>query len=167
MEREVIQIPITMRNFKILCENPREGEKRPVFRKFHDVVLKQCNTRLNKISVLFMRKFIADETRGLSNPLQEALVKKWGFGVAPLLPRMLVDVESILRTGTCADGSVDYVSTSDAVHLSFWGFNHVCHATIGNFDSRFGLDIEQGYSGFQSIGVVPSASAEFPHFIPK
>jgi hypothetical protein len=157
---KTLQISNTVKNFKILCKNPLAGrENTPVFRHFDDDVLKQCNTRANKIRVFFIRRCIADETRSMPYLSQEALVKERGFEVIPLLPRMLFDAVCILTSGTCTDARTprcSYARTPDIIVVG----NNIFQPVIGGFALGSGADVDITRHDDDRIGVVPGGPAE-------
>ena len=160
---ETLQIPNMVENLKILCERPLTGkEKMPVFDFFHPEVLKQCNTCPNKMSVLFMRTCIADDSRDMSYPDQKALVESRGFGVTDLGGRLLFDVFCILASGTCPDAQKprwSYARTSDTVRLG----NNVYQVAIGGFAPGSGARVHHDFNSvIDNVGVVPGVPAEVP-----
>ena len=160
---KTLQIPNTIVNLKALCSRPLAGkENMPVFDHFNDDVLKQCNTRANKISVFFMRTFIADETRDMSYADQKILVEGRGFNVTPLGVRAFFDAGCILTSGTCPDARVlprwSYARTSDSIVVG----NDVYQAVIGGFAPGSGAFVYDNVFDDDEFGVAPGGPAEVP-----
>ena len=133
----------------------------PVFSMYSlNLVFNQCGTALEQTGVYFMRKHIAESSRGLSYADQEALVRAQGFDVTPLRERAIFNAVSILTSGTCADDRHPwtYARTPDLVIPPTTG-NHY-HTVIGGFAPGAGVVVGRYYFGNDDVGVVPGGPAE-------
>lgn len=159
-DKQELKIPFSFKNIKVLCSYPLNGkENMPVFNKTSPPeVFEQCRTCPDKISVYFMRRHIIEQSRKESYLEQKERVKNQGFEVTPLRERVLFDVISILKEGTCPDVSKPwtYALTSDLIHYE----NGKYRAAVGNFSSHVGLHVFGSEVGFNLFGVAPGVSAD-------
>ena len=139
---EVLEIPFSLRNHKMLCSYPLSGkENMPVFDKDSDSdVFEQCDTYPNKVTVYFMRKQVSEQSRKKTYTTQEELVKTQGFEVTPLSIRALSDSVEILTSGTCSDNRNPwtYARTSDVVRYG----SNAYQSVIGGFAPRAGVRVD-------------------------
>ena len=152
---EVLEIPFSLKNHKMLCRYPLSGkENMPVFDEgSFSEVFKQCDTCPDKVSVYFMREQVAKQSRDKTYAAQEELVRTQGFEVTPLSIRALSDSVEILTSGTCPDNQTPwtFARTSDVVRYG----NNAYQSVIGGFAPRAGVDVNfYDYDG-DHIGVVP------------
>jgi hypothetical protein len=160
-EKRELKIPLSLQNIKVLCSYPLKGkENMPVFDENSAAeVFKQCGACPDKISVYFMRRHVAEQSRGKSYPDQEKLVKEEGFEVTPLRARVLFNSLKILQDGTCPDARnpLTYARSPDIVH---YGNNAAYHSIVGGFALRAGAHVLFSYFDSDFVGVVPGGSAE-------
>jgi hypothetical protein len=158
---KVLLIPNMPKNLRVLCSHPLKGkENMPVFSKYSsDEVFNQCSVSSNKVSVYFMRRCVADETRDMDYPGEEKFVNKRGFDVTPFRVRALFDAVEILESGTCPDSGkprYTYARCSDIVRFGTDEY----HAGIGGFAPRSGADVSIDDGDDVDISVAPGVSAE-------
>ena len=160
-EKKQLKISLSLKNLKILCSYPLRGkENTPVFDEDSSAeVFNQCNTCPDKVRVYFMRKHIADQSRGMNYFNQVELVKRHGFEVTPLRERSLFDSITILDSGTCPDdrNPPTYARNPDTVRNG----GRVYQSVIGGF-TRSGVLVSCSNDAFVGIGVVPGVPAEVP-----
>lgn len=164
-EKSELKIPLSLKNINVLSSSPLKGkENMPVFVLFNPEVLKQCNTRPDKISVYFIRKNVVDQSRGQPYAGQEKLVKDEGFEMPPLRIRVLFDTVVMLKNGTCPDASQPrwtYSCHPETVSHDNGDNSH--HVVVGGFTPHFGgLVMFFDYGSNASFGVVPGRPAEIP-----
>ncbi|MBI2811586.1 MAG: hypothetical protein HYX67_12280, partial [Candidatus Melainabacteria bacterium] len=154
-------------NLKTLCSYPLKGKKNtPVFDKDSSTsVINQCNTFPDKISVYFMRKSIAEQSRGMTYVNQVELVKRHGFEVISLRVRAFFDAIKILDSETCPDdrNSLTYARTSDIVRYGnnvYQSVLGVYQSVLGGFVPRAGVFVLNDSVDCAGIGVVPGVPAE-------
>lgn len=158
--QQTLNIPLSLKNIKVLASYPLKGKENiPVFNYFNAIVLQQCNTCPDQISVYFMRKQVVG--RGMRYEDQENLVKDKGFEVPSLRVRVLFDTISILKNGTCPDGRWAY---SRHPEITRYNNAYYYHSTVGGFFApRTGVNIDDDYYDyFDSLGVVAGRPAEAP-----
>ncbi len=154
-------IPHSLKNLRMLCSHPLEGKQNmPVFAHYsEDDIFNQCGASSNKVSVHFMRRCVADESRNMTYANQEILVTERGFDVTPLRVRALFDAVEILGSGICPDShklQYTYARCSDIVRYGSYDY----HAAIGGFAPRSGARVCDDDFGVDCVGVVPCVSAE-------
>jgi hypothetical protein len=167
-------IPLSLKNLKVLCEHPLRGaENGPVFRKFSELVLDQCNVCPDKINVSFISDRAVEETRHKIYRAQEGQLRVLGFNVASLRHCILRNAASILSSGTCADDSGIYAANPDIVldgrvrHANVGGcFPHAIRSDDGSSEDEdpycaFGLEVHFYHPEVVDVDnvVVPSIPA--------
>ena len=156
-----LMIPFSLKNLRMLCAYPLKGkENTPVFDKnFSDAVFNHCNSHPDKVTVYFMRKRVADQSRNQSYAAQQEIVKSEEFEVTPLRERALLDSVMILKSGTCPDNRNPpiFARTRDAV---LYG-SDVYQSVVGGFAPRVGVCVSyDDYVAHDYFGVVPGVPAE-------
>ncbi|HSW86822.1 MAG TPA: hypothetical protein VLG49_04910 [Rhabdochlamydiaceae bacterium] len=168
-ETQDLVIPFSLKNLRILSKYPLKGnENTPVFKNDSPgiVVFNQCDTCSDKVSIYFMRKHLAENSRGMSYSDQKELVEKNKFEVTPLRKRTLFDFVMIFQSGTCPDAFITgciFVRTSDSFcfHNPIYLPNPVYLAHIGNFIKKTGIRVDYSFeNGERDIGVVPGIPAD-------
>lgn len=136
-----LSIPLSFKNLRILCSYPLKGkENTPVFDKTSlTEVFNQCHTCADKVRVYFMRKHIANQSKGVAYVDQEELVKRHGFEVTPLIVRALFDSITILDSGTCPDDRKPWAFTRNRDTVLY---NNVYQSIIGGFALRAGMRVD-------------------------
>ncbi len=155
-------IPHSLKNFRMLCCHPLEGKQNmPVFIHYSsDTVFNRCGASSNKVSVYFMRRCVADESRNMTYANQEILVTERGFNITPLRVRALFDAVEILESGTCPDSEKPRYTIARCSDIVCFGSDEY-HACIGGFAPRSGADVfNSGDFNHGRIGVVPGVPAE-------
>jgi hypothetical protein len=145
----------------MLCSHPLEGkENMPVFTSYSsDAVFNQCSAISNQVSIFFMRRGVAEESRNMTYANQEILVTERGFDITPLRIRALFDSVEILESGTCPDSKkprYTYARCSDIVRIG----SNVYHVCIGGFAPRSGAHVCDDDYGDDDLGVAPGVAAE-------
>ncbi len=159
-EKELM-IPCTFRNLRVLCSLPLEGkENMPVFCYYSDdEVFNQCSASSNKVNVYFMRRCVAEKSRGITYAAQKNYLQERGFEPSPVRIRALFDAVEILESGTCPDSHEPQwtcIRCAETVTLDFDG--KVYQASVGAFSADTGLIVGTDYED-DDLGVVPCVPA--------
>lgn len=160
-----LEIPFSLKNIRMLCSYPLSGtENMPVFsRTSPSEVTNQCNTCPDRVHVYFMRRHIAEKSKGLSYSDQKELVKREQLEVAPLRQRTLFNATMILKSGTCPD--LSKIRSVNVRHSDLLG-NKFYRATSGNFFPGLGMYV--GWAaleyGFPGLGVVPGLQVDVSNY---
>ena len=155
-----LMIPFSLKNLRMLCAYPLKGkENTPVFDKNSwEGVFNQCSAHPSKVTVYFMRKCVADQSRNKSYATQQLLVKSKGFEVTPLRERVLFDAVEILKFGTCPDiQSPVWAFTRTADVVRFNGNDYP--SVIGGYTPRVSVCVDVNDYDSDFVGVAPGVPA--------
>lgn len=164
-ETQELKIPFSLKNIRMLCSYPLTGtQNMPVFSPISPIeVTNQCDSCPDRVHIYFMRRHIAEKSKGLSYPDQKELVKREQLEVAPLRQRTLFNATMILKSGTCPD--LRKTPRVNVRHPDLLG-NKFYRASIGDFFPGQGMcvgwaDLEYGFTG---LGVVPGLQVDISNY---
>lgn len=158
------KIPLSLYNFRVLCENPLQGEQNgPVFAADSwETAFKKSTSSPKEIEVVVMRRHVLEETKGLSCFKQKSSMKEKGFALeeqngVPLMARVLSNAYSICKHGECPDEGETFVRTANNICPD----ETVYRLTVGGFIPGEGMRISSMISDSpDKSGAVPAFSVK-------